>query len=204
MPPARAASPTGLSRESPMNRAVLSLCLFGASLATANILIMQRPTCPSGGANVFAAYEATSPGTLAAAPAQTAKAKPAQAPKDQVANPAEGKPAKTADAKPAAPKDLEPKDLDQTGSVNQKTKERSEKPVSQTDLGDRQVKIGGDELWAEVVLAANVHSAASVASSTVRHYRVGTRLKVIDRESSWSKSSIQQRQTRAGSTRSTS
>src|SRR5262245_50123943 len=136
-----------------MNRAVLSLCLFGAALATANILVMQRPRCPSGGANVFAAYEATSPGTLAPAPAQAAKAKPAQAPKDQAANPAEGKPAKTADAKSAAAKDLEPKDLDQTGSVNQKTQERSEKPVSQTDLGDRHVKIGADEQWAQVVLA---------------------------------------------------
>jgi len=165
-----------------MNRAVLSLCLFGAALATANILIMQRPTCPSGGANVFAAYEATSPGTLAAAPAQAAKAKPAQAPKAQAANPAEGRPAKTADAKPAAAKDL-----DQTGSVNQKTQERSEKPVSPTDLGDRQVKLGGDEQWAEVVLAAKAHSAASVTSPTVRYYRVGTRLKVIDRESSWIK-----------------
>jgi hypothetical protein len=184
-----------------MNRAVLSLCLFGTGLATANILIMQRPSCPSGGANVFAAYEATSPGTLSAAPAQAAKAKPAQAPKDQAAaNPAEGKPAKTADAKPAeakpatpsdakpvAAKDLAPKDLDQTGSVNQKTQERSEKPIAKTDPGDREVKVGGDEQWAEVVLAANVHSAASVASPTVRHYRVGTRLKVIDRDSSWIK-----------------
>jgi Bacterial SH3 domain len=169
-----------------MNRAVLSLCLFGAALATANILIMQRSTCPSGGANVFAAYEETSPGTAAAAaaPAQAAKAKPAEAPKDQAASPAQGKAAKTLDAKPAAAKDL-----DQTGSVDRKTQEQSEKPapVSQTGLGDQQVKFGDDEQWAEVVLAARAHSAASVSSPTVRHYRVGTRLKVIDRESSWIK-----------------
>src|SRR5262245_55917606 len=184
MPPARAASPTGLSRESPMSRAVLSLCLFGAALATANILIMHRPSCPSGGANVFAAYEETSPGTAAAAPAQAVKAKPAQAPKDTAAKPAQRKAAKTLDAKPAAAKDL-----DQTGSVDRKTREQSENPapVSQTELGDQQVRFGGDEQWAEVVLAARAHSAASVASPTVRHYRVGTRLKVIDRESSWIK-----------------
>jgi hypothetical protein len=167
-----------------MNRAVLSLCLFGAALATANILIMQRPSCPAGGANVFAAYEETSPGTAAAAPAQAAKAQPAQAPKGQAANPTQGQAAKTVGAKPAAAKDL-----DQTGSVDRKTQEQSEKPapVSQTELGDQQVKFGGDEQWAEVVLAARAHSAASVSSPTVRHYRVGTRLKVIDRESSWIK-----------------
>jgi hypothetical protein len=166
-----------------MNKAVLSLCLFGAALATANILIMQRPTCPSGGANVFAAYEETSPGTAAAAPAQAAKVKPAQTPKDHAADPAQGKAAKTSDVKPAAA------NLDQTGSVDRKTQEQSEKPapVSQTEPGDQQVKFGGDEQWAEVVLPARAHSAASVSSPTVRRYRVGTKLKVIDRESSWIK-----------------
>ena len=167
-----------------MNRAVLSLCLFGTALATANTLITQRPSCPSGGANIVAAYAETSPGTVAAphsAPAQGAKPKPAQAPKDQAVNPA---PTKTEDAKPAAPKDL-----DQTGSVNQKTQKQSQKPapLSQTEPGDQQVKVGDGEQWAEVVLAARAHSAASVSSPTVRHYRVGTRLKVIDRKSGWIK-----------------
>ena len=167
-----------------MNRAVLSLCLFGTALATANTLITQRPSCPSGGANIVAAYAETSPGTVAAdhsAPAQGAKPKPAQAPKDQAVNPA---PTKTEDAKPAAPKDL-----DQTGSVNQKTQKQSQKPapLSQTEPGDQQVKVGDSEQWAEVVLAARAHSAASVSSPTVRHYRVGTRLKVIDRKSGWIK-----------------
>ena len=170
-----------------MNRAVLSLCLFGTALATANILIMQRPTCSSGGANIVAAYAETSPGTVAAAhsaPAQAAKAKPAQAPKDQAVTPAQAKATKTEDTKPAAPKDL-----DQTGSVDQTTQKQSEKPapVSQTEPGDPQVKVGDSEQWAEVVLAARAHSAASVSSPTVRHYRVGTRLKVIDRRSGWIK-----------------
>jgi hypothetical protein len=171
-----------------MNRAVLSLCLFGTALATANTLITQRPSCPAGGANIVAAYAETSPGTAAAtpsAPAQAAKAKPAPALKDQVVTPA---PAKTEDVKPATPKDL-----DQTGSVDQTTQKQSEKPtekpapVSQTELGDPQVKLGDGEQWAEVVLAARVHSAASVSSPTVRHYRVGTRLKVVDRKSGWIK-----------------
>jgi hypothetical protein len=170
-----------------MNRAVLSLCLFGTALATANILIMQRPTCSSGGANIVAASAETSPGTVAtalSAPAQAAKAKPAQALKDQAVTPAQPKATKTEDAKPAAPKDV-----DQTGSVDQTTQKQSEKPApaSQTELGDPQVKVGDSEQWAEVVLAARAHSAASVSSPTIRHYRVGTRLKVIDRRSGWIK-----------------
>jgi Bacterial SH3 domain len=169
-----------------MNRAVLSLCLFGTALATANTLITQRTSCPSGGANIVAASAETSPGPVAAshsAPAQ-AQAKPAPAPNDQAASPPRAKPAKSQDAKPAASKDL-----DQTGSVNQTPQKQGEKPApaSQTEHGDHQVKVGDGEQWAEVVLAARVHSAASVSSPTVRHYRVGTRLKVIDRKSVWIK-----------------
>jgi hypothetical protein len=170
-----------------MNRAVLSLCLFGTALATANTLITQRPSCPSGGANIVAAHAETSPGAVAAvpsAPAPAAKAKPVQAPKVQAANPPQAKPAKTEDEKPATPKDL-----DQTGSVNQTTQKQSEKsaPVSQTELGDQQVNFGHSEQWAVVVLAARAHSAASVSSPTVRHYRIGTRLRVSDRKSGWIK-----------------
>jgi hypothetical protein len=170
-----------------MNRAVLSLCLFGTALATANTLITQRPSCPAGGTNIVAAYAETSPGTAGAtpsAPAQAAKVEPAQAPKDQASSPVQAKPAKTEDAKPAAAKDL-----DQTGSVDQAAQKQREKPapVPQSEPGDQQVKLGDGEQWAEVVLAARVHSAASVSSPTVRHYRVGTKLKVIDRQSGWIK-----------------
>lgn len=169
-----------------MNRAVLSLCLFGTALATANTLITQRQSCPSGGPNIVAASAETSPGTVAAAhsaPAQAAKAKPAQAPKDQAVTPTQAKATKADDTKPAAPKDL-----DQTGSVDQTTQKQSNKPApaSRTELGP-QVKVGDSEQWAEVVLAARAHSAASVSSPTVRHYRVGTRLRVIDRRSGWIK-----------------
>jgi hypothetical protein len=159
-----------------MNRAVLSLCLFGAALATANVLIMQRPTCPSAGAKVVAAYNETSPGTVASRGTAKARAKkPANAPKGLT---------KTANAKPAAPNDL-----DRTGSVDQETQKPSEKSglVSPSELADQQVKVDDDEHWAEVILAARVHSAASVSSPTVRYYRVGTRLKVIDRQSGWIK-----------------
>ena len=69
-----------------MNKALLSLCLFGAALATANILIMQRPTCSSAGTEVAVAdKDASSPQTGAIS---TAKGKPAQAPKAAAKKPA--------------------------------------------------------------------------------------------------------------------
>ena len=106
-----------------MNRAMLSLCLLGAALATANILIMQRPTCPSG--PDVALFKETAPAavrTTNSKPAQAPKAakKPAQATKNEAANPGSGKPKQTSKAtttKPAAT----PNGVDHSGSVNQKT-----------------------------------------------------------------------------------
>lgn len=160
-----------------MNKALLSLCLFGAALATANILIMQRPTCSSTGTEVAVAdKDASSPQTEAIS---MAKGKPAQAPK--------------AAAKKPAPA---PKDVQVTGSVNQtdKTQRPDDKkpaPVSQAQLaevsaGPAKVEDEPEE-WAEVSLAAKVHSAPSVSAPTVRYYRVGTRLKVVGREPGWIK-----------------
>ena len=128
-----------------MNRAVLSLCLFGATLATANILIMQRPTCPSGGADVVSAYKETPPeavSTTKGKPAQAPKAakKPAQAPKNKAANPAQGKPEqnpKAATTKPAAA----PKDADRTGSVNQKTQKPNGEKSSQKGSDRKQAGV---------------------------------------------------------------
>jgi hypothetical protein len=118
----------------------------------------------------------TSPATAAAAPSAptpSAQAEPAQAPKDQTADPV-----KTDAAKPAAPKDP-----DETGSVDQNTQSQKQAPVSQSGPGDSQANAG--EQWAEIVLPAKVHKAASVSSPTVRNYRVGTRLKVIGRKPGW-------------------
>src|SRR5688572_2369926 len=116
-----------------MNKAILSLCVFGASLAATNILIMPRPTCPSAGNEVTAAYKEVqstktqSVSTAKDKPPQPPKAtatKPASAPKDEALKAAHGKPseaptqAKKA-AKPAAkpPAPPPPTDADVTGSV---------------------------------------------------------------------------------------
>ena len=81
-----------------------------------------------------------------------------------------------------------------TGSVNQtdKTQRPNDKkpaPVSQaqlTEVSEAKVKDEPEE-WAEVSLAAKVHSAPSVSAPTVRYYRVGTRPRVIGREPGWIK-----------------
>jgi hypothetical protein len=56
----------------------------------------------------------------------------------------------------------------------------------ETPVGGKKSEQQSEE-WAEVSLAAKVHAAPSVSSPIVRYYRVGTRLKVIGRESEWVK-----------------
>jgi hypothetical protein len=178
-----------------MNKAILSLCVFGAGLAATNILIMPRPTCPSAGNEVTAAYKEVqstktqSVSTAKDKPPQAPNAtatKPASAPKDKVLKAAHGKPseaptqAKKA-AKPAAkpPAPPPPTDADVTGSVKVTAK-------PETPAGDKKIEDEPEE-WAEVSIAAKAHEAPSVSSPTVRYYRLGTRLKVMGRESGWVK-----------------
>jgi hypothetical protein len=182
-----------------MNKTSLSLCPFGAALATANILIIQRPTCPSGGMEVAAA-DKDAPSTQTEV-ISTVKRKPPQAAKAAVSTAEAKPPDASAQAKPsqalkavAKPSGPAPKD-DVTGSVKQtaKTQEpNDEKPavspaqLAKSGLGPARVEDALEE-WAEVSLAARVHNAPSVSAPTVRFYRVGTRLKVIGREPGWIK-----------------
>jgi hypothetical protein len=182
-----------------MNKTSLSLCLFGAALATANILIIQRPTCPSGGTEVAAA-DKDAPSTQTEV-ISTVKRKPPQAAKAAVSTAEAKPPDASAQAKPsqalkaaAKPSGPAPKD-DVTGSVKQtaKTQEpNDEKPavspaqLAKSGLGPARVEDALEE-WADVSLAARVHNAPSVSAPTVRFYRVGTRLKVIGREPGWIK-----------------
>jgi hypothetical protein len=89
-------------------RTLLSLCLFGAALATANILIMQRPTCPSGRVAAADRDGSAKIEVVSTSEAKSAnvplRAQPPQAPKTA--------------AKPPASK----KDVDVTGSVKQTAK----------------------------------------------------------------------------------
>ena len=112
-----------------MNK-VLPLCLFGAALATANILIMQRPTCSSAGAEVAAADKATSSTpeavrTTNGKPAQARKAVSAQAGTPQAPKAPQVPKAAVNTAKPPVPKAAAkpltpaPQDVQVTGSVDQ-------------------------------------------------------------------------------------
>ncbi len=110
----------GVVAGSPMNRTLLSLCLFGTALATGNVLLMQRPTCPSAGAWAGAA-DADRP---AAKPDGAPAAKP-----QRLGAAAEIKPANFAfwtepSKGPAtlARLPLLPKDVEITGSVKQTAK----------------------------------------------------------------------------------
>lgn len=190
-----------------MNKMLLSLCVFGAGLSTANILIMPRPTCPSAGAEVAAAPSMKSEIVSAAQskPAKTtnAAAKKQTAPKDEVFSTAQAKPPQApAHAtppqapKPAAkPSTPTPQDVRMTGSVGQTPETRgpkAEKPTAvspdQLAQGNRPAKIEDEpEEWTAVSLAAKVHNAPSVSSPTVGYYRVGVRLKVIGRKTQWVK-----------------
>jgi hypothetical protein len=175
-----------------MNRTIISLCVFGAGIATANILIMPRPTCLSAGTEVGAAHKEV-PSTKAQA-GSTAKDKPPQALNPVATKPtsvAKGEALRAVHGKPEIPTPTKkapkpaakqpappPTDADVTGSV---------KVTAKPEIGDKTTIDDEPEEWAEVSLAARVHNAPSVSSPTVRFYRVGTRLKVIGRESGWVK-----------------
>lgn len=176
-----------------MNRALLSLSLCGAAVATANALILHRPTCPAAGTSVAAASK-DAPQTKAGVD-DTATAKPLAGLNTGPAKPPEAS-AQTkrpqipiASVKRAAPVS---EAADVTGSVKQTAKTQEPATVSQeqaqlAELIDRTGQVEQVEEWAEVLLAAKSHKAASVSAPILRYYRVGTRLKVVGRGSGWIK-----------------
>jgi len=182
-----------------MNNTLLSLCVFGAGLATANILIMQRPTCPSPEVAAAPSTKTEAASAVQGKPVQAAKAaasKPTPAPKNEDVSTAQGKTVEArAQAKPPhAPKLAlkppapAPKAADVTGTVKQaaKPEKPGEKPAPAEHARSANVE-GEPEEWAEVSLAARAHKAPSVSSPTVRSYHMGTKLKVTGRESGWIK-----------------
>jgi hypothetical protein len=178
-----------------MNRALLSLSLCGAAVATANALILHRPTCPAAGTSVTAAYKDAPQAKAGVDGTATATAKPLAAVNTGPAKPPEAS-AQTkrpqipiASVKRATPVS---EAADVTGSVKQTAKTQEPATVSQeqaqlAELIDRTGQVKQVEEWAEVLLAAKSHKAASVSAPILRYYRVGTRLKVVGRGSGWIK-----------------
>lgn len=147
-----------------MNRSLMSLCLFGAALATANALFLQRTTCPS---------EDKEAATLSSVRNVSSQKTASSTPQDK-----RSKAQKAVDTASAASQD-------DTGSLGGGEIE-TPSPVDETKAKPSKI---GDEFaeWADVSIAAKVHSAPSVSAPIVRYYRVGTRLRVIERQTGWTK-----------------
>jgi hypothetical protein len=142
-----------------MNRLLLSLCLFGAALATANTLLLQRPAC-SAVDNEMAALSSVR--TIAP-------------PKAQGSTPLEAH--KTTD------KALAAASQDVTGSLRgDGTTVLS--PLDKVEANPSKTKTRIAE-WAEVSIAAKVHSGPSVSAPVLRYYRVGKMLRVLERQTDW-------------------
>ena len=145
-----------------MNSSLMALCVFGAALATANALFLQKTTCPSEDKRtaILSSVRNVSSQKAASAPLQDRR------PKAQ----------KALDTASAVSQEV-------TGSLGGG---EIGGPVDKTEAKPSRI---GDEFaeWADVSIAAKAHSAPSVSSPIVQYYRVGTRLRVVERQMGWTK-----------------
>jgi hypothetical protein len=155
-----------------MSRLLLSLWLFGAVLYTLNTLTMAKLHAPSGKAAPTATECIKGASSAGPQTISTPQTKRPQAPE--------------ASAKPSI---LSSQDV--TGSVGAQTAKtqvpNSEMPQFAEIRGESSKVEDEAAEWAEVSLAAQVHSAPSVSAPTIRYYRVGTTLRIIGREPGWIK-----------------
>jgi len=154
-----------------MNRLLLSLCLLGAALSTANTLFFRVSTCPSEETKMTARVSIEDVPSPQPKGVTTPQAKRPQAQKAAATPPA------------AAPQDMMTGSL---GGPKTLTDDETLAPGQFAKVGAEPSNIG-DEEWAEVSVAAKVHSAPSVSAPTIRYYRVGTELRVIHRQPGWIK-----------------
>ena len=140
-----------------MNKLLLPLCLLGAALSTANTLFFSASTCPTEIKTV-------------ASVSDTALARA----KDASPTPAKSSPARAATTTAAA--------RDQTGSLGNPLANST--PGQGTNFEGRPPELAK---WAVVLLAAKAHSGPSVSAPTIRYYRIGTQLRVVDRQRGWIK-----------------
>jgi hypothetical protein len=142
-----------------MNRLLLSLCLLGAGLATANTLLLQRSAC-SAVDNKIAALSSVK--TIA----------PPNAP---------GSTPQRLEARKATDKALAVASQDITGSLRGDGT-TGPGPLDKVEKTGKQIAE-----WAEVSVAAKVHTEPSVSAPIVRYYQVGTKLRVLERQADWTK-----------------
>jgi hypothetical protein len=148
---------------------LLLLGLLGAALYVANTFTTSSSTCPPEEKKT------------------TANVKYVLSPQPKAVStpPAKLPQALKAAAAPTAPI---PQDVSLTGSVKGQTAKiptPNNKPVS-SEIGTELSKVGGGQ-WVKVSLDAKMHNAPSVSAPIVRYYRVGTELRIIDRQPGWIK-----------------
>ena len=147
-----------------MSRSLMSLCLLGAALATANALFLQRTTCPS---------EHKETAALTSVRNVSSQKTASSTPQDKGS-----KAKKTADTASAVSQEI-------TGSLGGG---EIGTPGPADKIEAKPSKIGEDFAeWVDVSIAAKVHSAPSASASIVQYYRAGTRLRVIERQAGWTK-----------------
>ena len=136
-----------------MNRLLLSLCLLGAALATANTLLLQRSACPAVDNEVAALSS-----VRIIAP-----------PKAQSSTP----PGKRTEAHKAIDKAFAGASQDITGSLRG---DETTVPGPLDKVKSKPSKAGNQIAeWAEVSIAAKVHSDPSASAPIVRYSPVGTK-----------------------------
>jgi hypothetical protein len=146
-----------------MSRVIVSLCLLGAGLATANVLLLQQSGCPALGKQTALSS------VVDGARAQSKSSTPQDKPDTQ----------KSADLAPKASATSQ----DITGSLA-----KNEKPVpAVAGKGeiDPKKNPGESAQWAVVSVNSTVYSAPSSSSRFVAYQPVGTPLRVIKRSGGW-------------------
>jgi hypothetical protein len=139
-----------------MNRVLLSLCLLGAALATANTLFLQGPACRAVEKETAALSSLRN-----IAPHPVRSSTPAGG-RSEVQGAATGK------ASALASQDV-------TSSISGGADAKPSKIENQISE------------WAEVTVAVKVRSGPSISAPTIRYYRAGTRLRVLERQTDWTK-----------------
>jgi hypothetical protein len=145
-----------------MSRVLVSFCLLGAGLATANTLLLQRSSCPS------VVSQTSAPNSVVSVAPSQAKSSP---PKDKLNT------QKAADMAHNASQEI-------TGSLRKVEKSVPGVGVGKVEV-DQSKNQNGSGQWAEVTVASTVHSAPSYSARFIAYQAVGTPLRVIKRAGGW-------------------
>ena len=140
-----------------MNRVLLSLCLFGAALATANALFVQGPVCRS----------------VANETSDLSSARNITPPPGKNSTLSDDAAKNTASA--ASAQDI-------TGAI--RADETTPKALSAAKPSTIETHVSE---WAEVTVAVKVRSGPSLSAAIIRYYRAGAKLRVLERQMDWTK-----------------